>query len=215
MGGETGFNGYVMANLIFLMMVVAATGISNIAFAQDSIGLSYATSVGLVKVTGPVNQVLQPGIAFRSEFEYITKKKWFIDVTGDFSAQKYNQQEKDSASPFLFQNSKSALFMIGINLGKRLRFLNKNCSISLYFGGGYLTIGEPRVNLAPDNIVRQTILHPNGIFGRLGSRVEYNTKIKVLQGVFLDVSGWSSPAKVQGMSLHGFSLFIGTRVQII
>jgi hypothetical protein len=205
-----------MEKFIFLMMVVAAAaGNGNFACAQDSTGLSYATSVGLVKVTGPVTKVLQPGIALRSEFEYINKKRWFIDLTGDFSAQKYNQQEKDSASPFLFQNSKSALFMIGINLGKRLRFLDKNCSISLYGGGGYLTIGEPRVNLAPDDIVRQTMLHPDGIFGRLGFRMEYNTKIKILQGIFLDISGWSSPAKVQGLRLHGFSLFIGTRVRII
>jgi hypothetical protein len=204
-----------MAKFIFLMMVIAATGIGNFVCAQDSTGLSYATSVGLVKVTGPVTRILQPGIAFRSEFEFINKKRWFIDLTGDFSAQRYNQQEKDSASPFLFQNSKSALFMIGVNLGKRLGFLNKKCSLALYGGGGYLTIGEPRVNLAPDDIIRQTLLHPNGIFGRLGARVEYNTKIKILQGIFLDLSGWSSPAKVQGLGLHGFSLFIGTRVQII
>ena len=212
---KRGLNSFTMTKTIYLIVIATVSGAFHLACAQDSTKVSYGTAVGIVQTTGPLKQVLHPAIAFSSEIEYITKKKWFADLTFDLASLKYNQQVKDSVSPYLFQNARSSLFMVGLNGGKRLGLKNKNSSVSLYGGGGYLTIGEPRANTTPDNIIRQTIVRKSAFYGRLGTRAEYTTKIKILQGIYLDASWWISTASVQDLTLHGFAVYIGTRVQIL
>lgn len=190
-------------------------GVGNFIRAQDSTRLSYATAIGLIKITEPPDKIFQSALAFSSELEYINTRRWFADLAFDLSSLKYSQLLKDDNSPFLLHNSKSSLLMLGMNGGKKLGFIVKNSSVAFYAGGGYIAIGEPRANIIANSIIQQTTARKRNVFARLGSRLEYATHIKILQGIYLDVSWWTSPVQIQGHHVKGLSFFVGTRVPIL
>jgi hypothetical protein len=127
---------------------------------------------------------------------------------------KYNQRIKENGSPYLFQNTGSSLVMLALNGGKNLYFGNNKWLASFYTGGGYLNIGEPRLINQSENTIRQEISRKGGVFGKLGTRLGYKTKIKFLQTVYFDGAWWKSPLTVQGYGLSGVSLFLGARMSM-
>lgn len=182
----------------------------NRSFAQQDSKLFLTTGAGIIKVRNSLNDVLKPTIAFNSGLEVTSKKNLFAQATIDFNSLKYDQKLKDNNSPYLFQNTNSSLLVLGINGGKNF-IVNNKCFFSGYIGTGYLNIGEPRVTLQ-NQIVTQQVTREKNIFGRAGARVAYDCPIRFLQKIYLDANWWTSPVKVQGSQLNGFSFFIGTRM---
>ena len=191
------------------MLIICKTGL-----AQDSSNLFFTTGVGLIKSPGSLHQVFHPSIAFNSGIEIVNKKNWFAQGTLDFNTLKYNQRIKEDGSPYLFQNTSSSLFMAAVNGGKNFHFGHNKWIASLYTGAGYLNIGEPRLSVITENTIRQEISRKGSVFGKLGTRVGYRTKIKLLQTIYFDGSYWKSPLTVQGLKLSGVSLFLGARMSM-
>jgi hypothetical protein len=181
-------------------------------FAQDTSRIFFTTGAGIIKSPGSLSSVLHPSIAFNSGIEIVNKKNWFAQGTLDFNTLKYNQRIKENGSPYLFKNTNSSLFMAAISGGKNFHFGHNKWFASAYTGGGYLNIGEPRLIDHMENTIKQEISRKGSVFGKLGARIGYKTKIKFLQTIYFDGSYWRSPLDVQGAKLSGLSLFLGARM---
>lgn len=182
--------------------------------AQDSTRIYVTTGVGVNKIKGSLQNIFLSTVAFNSAVEIDLRKNWFAQAELDFNTLKYNQQEKEDNSSYLFQNTNSSLLLLGLNVGRDFKFSNALFT-SVYSGGGYVSVGEPRVNIDDDNkIVTQTVARKAGVFGKGGLRIGYKTKSKILQTLYIDGSYWASTVKTQGGSLRGLSAFIGTRMVI-
>jgi hypothetical protein len=199
------------SNLSFVVMVMIICTAAN---AQDSSRIFFTTGAGLIKSPGSLSHVLHPSIAFNSGIELTNRKNWFVQGTLDFNSLKYNQRIKEDGSPYLFQNTNSSLFMAAVNGGKNFHFGQHKWFASLYTGGGYLNIGEPRLVDDSENTIKQEVSRKASVFGKAGTRFGYKTKIKFLQTIYFDGSYWTSPLKVQGSRLSGVSLFVGARMSM-
>ncbi len=193
-------------------IIVLALSISYHAMAQESGKLFFTTGVGNIVPQGKFANAYKSTIAFNSGVEMSLKHNWFGQLVFDFNALTYDQQIRDNNSPFLFQNTNSSLLLLGLNGGKNFSFKNPKWFTSIYGGGGYLNIGEPRVTVNPaTNIAKQDVARKSNVFGRAGARIAYKTKSNFFQTLYFDASYWASPAKVQGGNINGFSFYIGTR----
>jgi hypothetical protein len=201
-------NKSIISLAVILLIICTTTN------AQDSSKIFFTTGVGLIKSPGSLHHVFHPSIAFNSGIEIVNKKNWFAQGTLDFNTLKYNQRIKEDGSPYLFQNTNSSLFMAAVNGGKNFHFGHNKWFASLYTGGGYLNIGEPRLVDRSENTIKQEVSRGGSVFGKAGTRVGYKTKIKLLQTIYVDGSYWRSPLKVQGSSLSGVSLLVGARMSV-
>jgi hypothetical protein len=61
-------------------------------------------------------------------------------------------------------------------------------------------------------IIKQEVSRKGNVFGKVGTRVGYKTKIKFLQTIYFDGAYWRSPLNIQGGKLSGVSLFLGLRM---
>jgi hypothetical protein len=197
---------------IFFIAIVLFAG--NTLLAQDSSKVFFTTGAGIIKSPGSLSHVFHPSIAFNSGIEIVNKRNWFVQGTVDFNTLKYNQQIKEDGSPYLFQNTNSSLVMLAVNGGKNFHFGHNKWFASVYTGGGYLNIGEPRLIDDTENTIRQEVSRKGGVFGKAGTRIGYKTKIKFLQTIYFDGSYWKSPLTVQGSKLSGISVFIGARMSM-
>lgn len=202
-----------MKNIKSLCIVILFSAISK-THAQDKKGILFTTGAGIIKSPGTLSKVLRPSIAFNSGIEIENKFNWFAQGTLDFNSLKYDQRIKDEGSPFLFQNTSSSLFMVTLVGGKNFYFGGNKWFASLYAGGGYLNIGEPRLIEYLDNTIKQEINRMGSAFGKAGLKLGYKTKLKFLQTIYFDGSWWTSPVNIQSSSLTGISLFIGTRMSM-
>lgn len=201
-----------MEKKIRLAFVITGIVFSSAISAQESGKLFFTTAFGLINPQGKFGNAVQSTLAFNSGVELSLKKNWFAQAVFDFNALKYDQQIRDASSPFLFQNTNSSLLLLGLNGGKNIYFKNPKWFISLYGGGGYLNVGEPRVTVdLTSNIAKQDVARESNVFARGGSRLAYKTKSSFFQTIYLDVSYWASPAKVQDGRVNGFSFYVGTR----
>jgi hypothetical protein len=198
--------------LTFLIGVILFNG--SALMAQDSSKVFFTTGAGIIKSPGSLSKVFHPSIAFNSGIELVNKHNWFIQGTLDFNTLKYNQRIKEDGSPYLFQNTNSSLVMFAVNGGKNFHFGHNKWFASVYTGGGYLNIGEPRLIDHTENTIRQEVSRKGSVFGKAGTRIGYKTKIKFLQTIYFDGSYWASPLTVQGSKLNGVSLFIGARMSM-
>jgi hypothetical protein len=196
-----------MKKIVLFALIVC---IFNQTFAQQSNKIFFTTGVGAIKVRHTLRDILKPAVGFNSGLELTNKQNWFLQGTLDFNTLKYDQKFKDENSPYLFQNTTSSLFMLGLNGGKNFR-LTDNAFLSAYVGGGYLNFGEPRVTIQ-NSVVTQNNIRQGNIFGRGGTRYAFKSPIKFLQTLYIDANWWTAPIKVQGMQLNGFSFFITSRM---
>lgn len=189
-----------------------ALSLSQYLKAQENGKLFFTTSFGLINAQGNFGKAFKSTLAFNSGVEMSLKKNWFSQLVFDFNALKYDQQIRDANSPYLFQNTNSSLLLLGINSGKNIYFRNRNWFTSIYAGGGYLNIGEPRVTVNNAAIiVKQDVARESNVFARGGYRIAYKTKSDFFQTIYFDASYWASPAKIQNGRVNGFSFYIGTR----
>jgi hypothetical protein len=195
-----------------IIAFVVTLSINQSLVAQENGKLFFTTAFGLINAQGKFANAFKSTLAFNSGVEMSLKKNWFGQLVFDFNALKYDQQIRDANSPFLFQNTNSSLLLLGVNGGKNIYFKNHKWFTSVYAGGGYLNIGEPRVTVNNvTNIAKQDVARESNVFARSGVRLAYTTKSKFFQTLYLDGSYWASPAKVQGGNVNGFSFYIGTR----
>lgn len=195
----------------YLFVIIGITCCSVLS-AQQSGKLFFTTALGVISPQGKFGNAVQSTLAFNSGVELSLKKNWFAQTVFDFNALKYDQQIRDVNSTFLFQNTNSSLLLLGLNGGKNIVLKNPKWFISFYTGGGYLNVGEPRVSVDGIlNIVKQKVTRESNVFVRSGSRVAFKTKSNFFQTLYLDISYWVSPAKVQDGNVKGFSIYIGTR----
>lgn len=196
-----------------LLMAMILAGVGKIE-AQDSSRIFLTTGTGIIKSPGALHHVFHPSLAFNSGIELTNKHNYFIQASFDFNTLKYNQLITDESSPFLFQNTSSSLIMLAVSAGKNFHFSHNKWFSSVYTGGGYLNIGEPRLQHLHDNIIYQEVSRKPGVFAKAGLRIGYRTKIKFLQTIYFDGAWWESALKVQGAYLKGASLFLGLRMAI-
>ena len=201
-----------MENKIKSGIIVLALLISFQASTQEPGKLFFTTSFGLINAQGKFGNAFKSTLAFNSGVETTLKHNWFGQLVFDFNALQYDQQIRDANFTFLFQNTNSSLLLLGLNGGKNFHLKNPKWFTSLYGGGGYLNIGEPRVTIDNiSNIAKQDVTRKSNVFARGGARLAYKTKSNFFQTLYLDASYWASPAKVQGGTVNGFSFYIGTR----
>jgi hypothetical protein len=181
--------------------------------AQDTSKIFFTTSVGLLNPVSSFSSAYQNSLALNSGIEYRLSKHYFAQFVLDFNAVKYNQQVKDKSSAYLFRNTSSSVFLAGINVGRNFPLLNSGkLFLSPYVGIGYANVGEPRLSVdSRNNIISQEVTRMQGVFGRGGSRIAFNTKSKVLQTIYFDASYWSANITVQDSRPKAFSFLIGTR----
>ncbi len=145
--------------------------------AQDTSKVYLTTGIGIISTPGKLNRVFQPSFAFNSGIEINLPKKYFFQVELDLNSLQYNQQVKSMTQEYLFRNTNSNVFMVGINAGKNIGKLNGKFFTSIYTGIGYLSIAEPRVLVNDlDFTVNQSVVRQRSIFGKIGGRLAYRTK---------------------------------------
>jgi Outer membrane protein beta-barrel domain len=181
---------------------------------QDSTRFYFNSSVGLLNPVAKFAKSYSTSPAVNSGFEYFLTKKYFIQGELGFNAVKYSQQIKDPNSVFLFQNTNSSVLMLGVNVGRKIRFSpNAKVFLQPYVGIGYANIGEPRL-LVDNNlkIIKQEVTRMQGLFTKVGNKFAYRTKSKVLQTVFIDASYWNGYLTIQESKPQGLTVLIGTKV---
>lgn len=181
--------------------------------AQDTSKVFFTTSVGLLNPVSSFSNAYQNSLALNSGIEYRFSKDYFAQLVLDFNAVKYSQQVKDASSAYLFQKTSSSVFLAGINVGRNFPLIpSGKLFVSPYAGIGYANIGEPRLMVDNANsVINQQVTRMKGIFGRVGSRLAYNTKSKILQTIYVDAAYWSANINVQQSRPKAFSFLIGTR----
>ena len=190
---------------VFLFAAVAV-------IAQEKRKIYFTTGAGIIKSPGSLHKVFKPSIAFNSGIELVDKRNWFLQGSLDFHTLKYNQQFKEDGSPYLFVNTTSSLVQIAVTGGKNFQFDDNRWFASLYSGGGYLNVGEPRLIDQSENIISQKVTRKASVFGKAGTRIGYMTKSKLLQTIYFDAAYWASPITIQESTLKGISLFLGLRM---
>lgn len=189
---------------------------SNNINSQEKGKIFFTTAFGLINAQGKFGDAYKSTVTFNSGVELALKNNWFGQFVLDFNALKYDQQIRDNNSPYLFKNTNSSLLLLGTNFGRNIYFKNKKWFTSIYGGGGYLNIGEPRLKVDISSLIaKQEVVREGSIFGRLGTRIAYKTKSSFFQTIFLDGSYWISPNDVQNGRVNGFSFYIGTRFGVI
>ena len=199
--------------------VVIALAIGNVfqnpVSAQQDNSLHLTTGVGINEVLGELGKTFRSTVAFNSGFEKSISKKWYGQVEFNFNSLRYDQRVKDENSPYLFQNTNSSLFMIGVNWGRDFKFNSSPWFSSAYIGSGYLNIGKPRVNLDEvNNIITQSVVRKSGVIGRLGGRFGVKTKSAFFQTLYLDGSYLTSSIKADGNIFRSVSVFLGMKMSM-
>lgn len=199
----------IVTSISFILAVVPA-------YAQQPEthqGIHLTTGVGINKIQGELGNTFRSTVAFNSGFEKGFSNNWFGQLEVNFNTLKYDQRKTDANSAYLFQNTSSSLFMIGVNFGRDFNFGGSKWFASPYVGTGYINIGEPRLQFhEPTGIIRQDVIRKSGVLGKGGGRVGYRTKSKLLQTLYLDGSYWTSSLKVNSFSFRSISVFIGIRM---
>jgi len=181
--------------------------------AQDSSKLFFTTSVGILSPLSKFSNAYKTSLALNSGIEYKVSRNYFLQFVLDFNAVNYDQQVKDASSNYLFQNTSSSVFLVGLNVGRNIS-INKYGSlfVSPYLGLGYSNIGEPRLTINnTTNMITQEVTRMNGLFTRGGLRLGYKTNSKVLQTIYLDASYWTTNINVQDSKPQALSILVGTR----
>lgn len=192
-----------------LLMLVGTSACAQ----KGSQSLSFLTSAGALVPLSGFGKAYQPSLALGTGIEYSFGQHYFVQLTADINAVRYNQQIKDDAAGYLFQNTKSAVLLGGLQIGRNIWIdQQQKIFVSPYIGGGYLNIGEPRLSLDPaTHIISQSVSRKGGAFGRGGIRLAYKTASKVLQTLYVDMAYWRSLIHIQNAQPQALALSLGTR----
>lgn len=180
--------------------------------AQDTSKFYIFSGVGVINGLGTFGKSVKPSLGFNSGLELKFKKQFFVQFSLDFNSLKYNQQNIDANSQYLFQNTSSNLLMLGLNLGYNFNKINSKWLISSYLGSGFINIGEPRIQLTNPNTIMQSVVNKSNIFGRGGIRIGYKTSSAFFQTLYTELDYWTSSTIVQGGNVSGIAILLGTRI---
>jgi hypothetical protein len=201
-----------MKKKILFPVVGSVIALSSINAQQDN-NLHLTTGVGVNEVLGELGKTFKSTVAFNSGFEKTFGRNWYGQLEFNFNSLRYDQQVKDETSPYLFRNTNSSLFMIGVNWGRDFKFKDSPWFTSAYAGSGYLNIGKPRVNLNDaTNIITQSVVRRGGIIGRIGGRAGIKTNSSLLQTLYVDGSWLTSSFKADGNVFRSLSFFAGMKM---
>jgi hypothetical protein len=181
--------------------------------AQDSSKFYFTTAAGALYPVADFSRSYKTSLALNSGIEYKINKSLFTQLVLDFNAVKYSQQVKDSYSDYLFQQTNSSIFLVGLNVGKNFStHPGSKLFSSIYAGGGYINIGEPRLSVNINtHTVLQLVKRMPGIFAKSGLRIGYKTSSAFLQTIYIDGSYWISNLSIQQSTAQALSIYIGTR----
>lgn len=195
--------------MLLLVVLMATTGYAQ----KGSPSLTFLTSAGALVPLSGFGKAYQTSLALGTGIEYTLDQHYFVQLTADINALRYNQQIKDNASGYLFQNTKSVVLLGGLQIGRNIWIGHQHkIFVSPYIGGGYLNIGEPRLQLDPATfIIRQSVSRKGGFFGRSGIRLAYKTASTILQTLYIDMAYWRSPIHIQNAQPQALALSLGTR----
>lgn len=195
--------------LLLLVIMMATAGYAQ----KGKPSLSFLTSAGALVPLSGFGKAYQTSLALGTGIEYAIGQHYFVQLTADINALRYNQQIKDNAAGYLFQNTKSGVLLGGLQIGRNIWIGHQQkIFVSPYVGGGYLNIGEPRLDLDPaTHIISQSVSRKGGFFGRGGIRLAYKTASKILQTLYVDMAYWRSPIHIQNAQPQALTLSLGTR----
>lgn len=203
-------------NWVIVAAIIITNGIFSHLNAQHNNGFHLTTGIGINNIQGKLKNTFHSTIAFNSGFERSFGKHWYGQLEANFNSLKYDQQVKDDNSPYLFQNTNSSFFQVGTNWGYDFHFKKSPWFTSLYGGTGFLSLGKPRVNLDEiTNIATQKIIRGNGIFGKAGGRIGFNTNSSIFHTLYLDGSWATSSVKSEGSTFRNVAVFVGMRMAMI
>ena len=198
-------------NRISILIIISLIFFS--AIAQQDNKLHLTTGIGINSIQGKLKNTFRSTVAFNSGFERSFAKHWFGQVEVNFNTLKYDQQVKDDNSPYLFQNTSSSFFLIGANWGYDLQWGKLPLFSSVYGGTGFLSLGKPRITIdEATNIATQKIIRSNGIIGKAGGRIGYNTGSATFHTLYIDGSWLTSSVRTGGSTFRNISVFIGMRM---
>jgi hypothetical protein len=202
-------------NAWFTLIAVFALSGLQAQTAEKNSDLHLTTGVGINRIQGQLGKTFRSTVAFNSGFEKSLGKNWFAQLEANFNTLKYDQQQKDVNSEYLFQNTNSSLFMLTVNGGRDFQFGKSKWFASPYLGSGYINIGEPRVKVDDVNsVIIQSVVRRAGILGKAGGRIGFDTRTKILQVIYIDGSYWTSSLKTAGDRVSSISVFIGMRMSM-
>ena len=215
LAGNNHLNNSKMKLLINIITGFVCLILVQSSYGQKDNNLHLTTGVGINEVLGDLGETFRSTIAFNSGFERSFGKKWYGQLELNFNSLRYDQKMRDENSPYLFQNTNSSLFMIGVNWGRDFKFDKSPWFTSAYVGSGYLNLGKPRVNLdETNNIVTQSVVRKSGIIGRGGGRVGIKTNSALLQTLYLDGSYLTSSLEADGNVFKSISIFVGMKMMM-
>ncbi len=198
------------AKCMILVFIVLSIKI----YAQDSTRVHFSSSIGIFMPLSTFSKSYERSLSLGSGLEYLINKKCFLLGEVAFNAVKYNQQFRDKNSNFLFQNTNSSVISVGLNISRIVKFKPASAfSLSPYVGLGYVNIGEPRlmVDIA-SQIAKQEVTRMQGVFTKVGTRIELKTNIIAIKNVFLNISYWNTNLQIQESKPKVLSLVLGTKV---
>jgi hypothetical protein len=202
-------------NKISLLLIVATVSSASLN-AQPDTKFHLNTGIGINNIQGKLKNTFRSTVAFNSGFERSFGKHWYAQIEVNFNTLKYDQQVKDDNSPYLFQNTSSSFFQVGTNWGYDFHFGSSPWFSSVYGGTGFLSLGKPRITIDEvTNIATQEIIRGNGIFGKAGSRIGYNTSSATFHTLYIDGSWMTSSVVSEGSTFRNISVFIGMRMAMI
>lgn len=203
-----------MKKSCFLFFGISICFTPFLVLAQDSSKLYFSSSVGLLKPLSAFAKSYNTSLALSSGIEYRIAKRYFLLGEVGLNAVKYNQQNIDKSSAYLFQNTKSSVISLGLNVSRIIKPKPADAfSLSPYVGIGYINIGEPRLLVdKTSQIIKQKVLRMQGLFTKIGTRFSYKTNTKAIQNVFFDVSYWNAYLLVQESKPQAFIFVFGTKI---
>jgi hypothetical protein len=197
-------------NILLVFAFIA--GFATISNAQDSSQFYFTTAVGIFSPASTFSKAYENSLALNSGIEYQFSKHYFTQFVLDLNAVNYNQQVKDANSSYLFQHTKSSVFLAGFTLGRNISiFKSGKFFTSPYVGFGYANIGEPRLTVMNTGIIEQQVTRMTGIYAKQGVRLGYRTSSKILQTLYVDAAYLSANIRVQDSRPKAFSFLAGTR----
>jgi hypothetical protein len=200
---------FQIKTLLFFVSLIALKTVN----AQEDKNIHLTTGIGINSIQGSLSNTFRSSIAFNSGFEKSFSKHWYGQAEVAFNSLKYDQQVKDENSPYLFQNTSSSFFQVGVNWGYNFYFGKSPLFASLYGGSGFLSLGKPRITVDDQNqVVTQSIIRGNGAFGKAGGRIAASTKSSLLHTIYLDGSWLTSTVKTEGSTFRNVAVFLGIRM---
>ncbi len=204
-----------LKSLILSALLPFGVGSTTTVLAQAKSTVYLTSMIGQLNPVGDFGEAYQSSLSVTTGIEARIKKSDFYVIGSiEYNSVGYSQKVRDQNTQFLIQNTTTPILLISANFGKAFYFnAKRRFFVSPYVGTGFINVSEPRVNIdaLPLTATIETA-YSSGAFGRVGTRLGFNTGKVWLPTVLLDSSYWRSfNNPYEGQPAQAYTLMIGTR----